>query len=107
MACIPAAARAAGFFWQAVATSPRKTRQAIPKVRFKVFFLTRSFFCPASYCLEIWLFLKGFLVAAPMGGRQIWLPRAGTILQRCQPAEMQCSGFSTILTPRVAPLTQK
>jgi hypothetical protein len=44
MACMPAVAGAAGFFWQAVATSPRKTRQAIPKVRFKVFFLTRSSF---------------------------------------------------------------
>jgi hypothetical protein len=43
MACMPAAAGAAGFFWHAVAANPRKTRHAIPKVRFKVFFLTRSF----------------------------------------------------------------
>jgi hypothetical protein len=43
MACMPVAACAVGFLWQAVAANPRKTRQAIPKVRFKVFFLTRSF----------------------------------------------------------------
>ena len=40
MACIPAPAAAAGFFWQPVAANPRSTKQPNPNMRFKALFLT-------------------------------------------------------------------
>jgi hypothetical protein len=40
MACIPAVAGAAGFFWQPVAANPANTTQTTSKLRFKALFLT-------------------------------------------------------------------
>jgi hypothetical protein len=53
MACIPAAAGAAGFFWQPVAANPARTIKPNPKMRFKAVFLTRFFSCPGLIGLEL------------------------------------------------------
>jgi hypothetical protein len=86
MACMPVAACAAGFLWQAVAANPRKTRQTIPKVRFKVFFLTRSFSLRQATAWNSG-FPEGFFGRRANRRGQLLLPRAGTIEPRRLPAE--------------------
>jgi hypothetical protein len=103
---MPVAACAVGFLWQAVAANPRKTRQAIPKVRFKVFFLTRSFSLRQATAWNSGS--SGRIFGRRANRRAATLASRGRHNSTPPPTRgKRCSGFTYIVTSRVVPMTQK